>query len=372
MFFSLAPTPDDRFPEHHQLNKWWFSHDAGWNPGAEAGWYKGYNHPSIQHGAYTTVQQVKQAVTIRHDRLRSYPLWWDPNQLVLTNLLGTGDRVWADSVVQLTDQGMESTTIDIVGDIDQTELSFQSAVDRIAEMLAVKIYKLAADYPDVPKKLFVTGGIDTLLLWALVKYTGIDVEILDYEYFKYDQFTNQNIYALKQHHWAYQQIHHWTEPHILISGCPGDEFFMRSPFYVAQWFAWHNVNILDHLPTDAYHTGYFLKSENQQMMTLQYHQRQQLCQQYPTKQDIVRQTLNGLTNDHQHWHLGNTLTWTPFKNIEIAKIILRLSLPDLARQSTNAELSKALIDKFCPQVRELISSTKNINSRQYLHRILNY
>ena len=46
-------------------------------------------------------------------------------------------------------------------------------------------------------------------------------------------------------------------------------------------------------------------------------------------------------HDHQHWHLENTLTFTPFKDIEITKLILQLAPEDLIKHFKDAVIKLA-------------------------------
>jgi len=73
-----------------------------------------------------------------------------------------------------------------------------------------------------------------------------------------------------------------------------------------------------------------------------------------------------LINDHQHWHLGHTITWTPLMNIEIVKILLQCTLEDLLPQFLDAEISKILIARYDTSLLQAISQYKNYNSGENL------
>ena len=374
MFFSISPGPDKRFDQHDQIGEFCFSHDSGWVQQPDQSWFKGYNHGGIDHGSYTKILGHSHGLEIHHDRLRPYPLWHDPTTQTLTNLVGTGDRIWADQQVMLSGADIKIQQLDINRKINTDEISLDQAVDEIATNLVTKVSCLRQDYHGTAKKLFITGGIDTALLLAMLRYTDVEFENVDYEYFQYDYFTNTNISAIKSHHWAYSQIHHWSSHCMLITGSGGDEFFFRGPYYIAKLMAWHDIDILKILAgsPNSYHAGYFFKDNNRQIFEQWYQSRHQLRQQYPTKRDLTAHLLDALSNDHQHWHLGNTLTWTPFKDLEIIKLILRLPVDVLIDQVINTTINRRLIKQLYPRALELISGTKNINNREYLHNILDY
>ena len=363
MFFTLAPTADMRLPFHENMGSTVFSHDSGWQS-IDNGWIKGYH--SNSHGNWTKITQ-NQHIVIEHDCYRSYPLWWDSHQRVLTNLLGQGQPIWADQLVSLVNGDLLARPVDLYGDIIVDELSMHNAACIVVENLKIKLQNLLAQHTTLPRRLFVTGGIDTALLYALIRNQQVDCEIVTYEHLEYDKFLDLNLHTIKQQHWAYNQIHHWIEPCVLLTGSCGDEFFMRGPTTVAMWAAWHDINLEQILQSSTgYHRGYFLKPPNIQIFQQHFTQRHEIQQQHPTQQHLIRQILNVNANDHQHWHLGNTLTWTPFKDLEITKIMLRLSVSDLLDQIVDAKFNKYVIEMLWPQALSLISHTKNYNTRENL------
>jgi hypothetical protein len=358
MFFSISKTRDLRFPNHTNLGIWIVSHDNGW---------KNSNN-CISKGTdnnWLDIVISDSKLSLNHSKYRSFPLWWNVDTQTLTNLNGTGEQIWADSLVTLTANGLEKTHTDVIGKIDTTEVAVEHVTTSIKHIL---LKNVAIKTPD-HLKLFLTGGIDTLLLLALLKYTNEHkYEYISSEHLDYDWFVNNNFETIKNLHWGYKQMHHWTDPSCLISGCPGDEFFVRGPAAIALWCAWHDIDFIKHLNTadPGYHTGYFLKEENSQLFIDAYQNRGQLKKDYPTKEEFTRQILNMLVNDHQHWHLGNTLTWTPYLDLQIPKLILRLPAKDLLDHFVNATINKNLISQLDPSVLEMLSTTKNKNTRAKL------
>ena len=75
-------------------------------------------------------------------------------------------------------------------------------------------------------------------------------------------------------------------------------------------------------------------------------------------------------NDHQHWHLVNTLTWSPYKDINIAKILLQCDINELIPQFLDGQLSKNLIDDYNPDIINYLSKYKNYNSRENLPNLI--
>jgi hypothetical protein len=358
MFFTVSPLPDPRLPEHENIGSWWFSHDAGWNNNDNT-WSKGYNSNHL------SITWNNDRIDFSHDATRCFPLWWDKDTKTLSNFLGTGERVWADQKIAIVDGKLITTAVDVVGPIDTTILTMDQAVDAISVRLIQKVQALKQ-----PSKLFVTGGVDTLTLLALAKHVDLPCEILDYEHFEYDQFTNQNIADLKTQYWAYNQIHHWRAPTTLISGAYGDEFLFRGPHNIALWAAWNDIDLVRLLKTaTGYHVGYFRKPENEIIFQQAFYRRATIKSMYPAYSDLVRKIIDINANDFQHCHLGNTITWTPFKDPELTKIVLRLNQQDLLNHVLDATVNRQIISQLYPAALKLLSTTKNQDSRYHLHRL---
>lgn len=362
MFFTVGKQPDPRLPLHTRINGWVVSHDPGWTLSAQ----------TLSKGLEVNWTKIIVAgdVTLEHDTPRSYPLWWDPENSSLTNLLGTGRPIWADKKVRLSDQGLSEHFHNILFGMSDRKISIEQCADDIIDLLLAASQELGKIL--IPKKLFVSGGVDTVLLYALVKHLQKDdVEILNHEHFEYDVFTNHCHQKIKSYHWAYNQIHHWRTPTVLLTGACGDEYFMRGPVTLSIWAAWHDINLPEILKkSSGYHVGYFMSPKNLGGFMEQWENRESLRAAYPTQADLQRQILDMNANDHQHWHLGETLTWTPFKNLDISKKALELDQKDMLSQIIDAKLNKIIIEKLFPDALRLLSSTKNSNSRENLDSLL--
>ena len=367
MFFAISKRPDPRFAHHEPLGSWVFSHDDGWKL-EQGSWIKGYHHTQINHGLWTRLRLCDDTVYLEHSRYRGYPLWWDSQDQVLTNLLGKGRSIWADVCVKLDHTGIHSSLADVIGPIEQKSLSKNQVSEWLANNLTSKIRALQQDYTNCPVKLFVTGGTDTMLLWCALQACAFEFELVDYEFFQYDWFTNHNIWGIKQQHWAYKQIHHWTEPTILVTGSQGDEFLFRGPETVALWCSWHDLNLLDLARVrPGYHTGYYLLEKNQKVFTRYWQERKQIQERLGSYQDLTQQILNINANDHQHWHLGHTLTWSPFLDLEITKAVLNMSYDDVVDHILDASVSKLTMDLLYPGISQSLLGFKNQNSRRHLN-----
>ena len=78
-----------------------------------------------------------------------------------------------------------------------------------------------------------------------------------------------------------------------------------------------------------------------------------------SKKNTVDHILNNLINDHQHWHIDETICFTPFKNIAIPGIMLNLPKQNVIEQLLEAQFNKDLIIRNNPDDLRLLSNSKN-------------
>ena len=66
-------------------------------------------------------------------------------------------------------------------------------------------------------------------------------------------------------------------------------------------------------------------------------------------------------NDFQHWHLDETLTFTPFKDLDLVQLILKGSKDLIQKQAADAYINKELIKLTNVANLKLISNYKNFD-----------
>ncbi len=368
MFFSIAPAADPRFPCHDPMGPWVFSHDNGWDQ-HQGQWSKGIRNPD-QTGNWAGLQWIDSRLHLDHGAWRSFPLWWDEGSRTLTNLLGTGQPIWANTRVYLDADSLYTVPFDPVGQFSWESLSLDQAADIISDRLVQQVQRLPEQCGDRPCRLFLTGGIDTLMIFGAFNHARVPVDMIDYEHLEYDWFLDQNLQAIRQQHWAYTQIHHWTQPTVLVSGGCGDESMMRGPTTLALWAAWHGLDVNSMLLSrTGYHVHYFSQPKNRQIFQDHWQRREQIKQTHATAQQLHQQILDINLNDHQHWHLGHTLTWTPLLDLELTKTVLRLDPDSMIEQVIDAALCKRVLARLFEPGLSLLSPNKNYRSRSLLHGI---
>ena len=197
-----------------------------------------------------------------------------------------------------------------------------------------------------------------MLLYSYIKRYTDNFELMNYLHFEFDQFWLKNKHTI-QNNWGYNQIHHWTTPTVLVSGTPGDEFMLRSPATANLFLRYFKTEISELLRDPVFnnciHYDYFSKQSKQKLFLQQYMDGLT----FKNRQMLILNLCNTTVNDFQHWHLGNTLTYTPLRDLKIFKTMLQLDLDSAKRQIMNGEITKALIERNDAKLLPHISSQKN-------------
>jgi hypothetical protein len=380
MFFHVSKTKQDNFPYNHQTNHFVISLDEGWTQVQDYQgndiWYKGYiddaplqwhavristeNEPK-HTGNFCVIKVTDQGVTIRSDRLRGFPIWYDPDQGI-TNLRHIGETIWTDCLITLNnDLTLIRSYFNVIGEIPNIKLSFDSVVDQVDTILKNKVINFL-EHRDMPMRVFLSGGIDTALVFSYLKKYTDDYELILNSHVDYDYFYLKN-HGYLSDLWGYTQIHHWCDQCYLASGSPGDEFTVRSPATANLLLMAHGTSIPVLLTDPKYanclHYTYFNQRKYLDMWAIQ--------ESPGDWTDTLTLCCNYNINDWQHWHLGRTLTWTPMRDLEIFKLIASLELEDLKEQVMNSSIQLELIKRNDPTLLGYLSTQKN--SKNYMENL---
>ena len=347
------------------------STDQGWQAHTDARYhmvYKGYVDQGLmslhladiaagqQHlGNFCAVVYDSHThdTVIRTDRYRGFPIYQYRDKI--TNLHASDQVFWTDSVITLgPDAKISESKIDVIGAIDISPIDLDWAIDQIHTMLLDKTQKFL-HHNHLPIRVYLTGGVDSLLVYSYLRSCGADLELIRYWHVEHDWFYMMNSGSIREH-WGYRQIHHWDEPCVLASGTPGDEFMLRSPRTVDLFLRHHSLNIR-HLLDDpkwqhGLHCQYYKKALDNGAFDSQDGSQEDQA-------NWAWQLCNINVNDWQHWHIGHTLTWTPLRDLEIFKLLIRLPVEQILGQIMDSEISKRLIELAVPDLTRLLSEHKN-------------
>ena len=377
MFFHIGPSKLGNFPVHYQHSNLHINLDSGWHQARDHHGnlllYKGYlddykidtkleeiaaQEEPIFRGNFCLFKLFDQGISVKSDRARSFPIWYDRADGI-NNLIPKDYTVWTDSYIMLLDNfKLVESKFDAIGQVACIEQSLDTVLDKVDQLLTQKIHEFF-DNNKLPVNVFLSGGIDTMLLYSYIKRLGITHTLINFNHIDYDYFYLNNHDSLEKF-WGYRQIHHWREACILVSGAPGDEFTARSPTTANMLLKYHGASIPELLRHDwsaqSLHYTYFNNPKYFKIWEEQAHLS------YTSLEHVIRQCASINLNDWQHWHLGETLTYTPLRDIEIFKTIASLNKDDLIAQVMDSLIQKRLIEKNAPELLLGLSIQKNSNN----------
>lgn len=283
---------------------------------------------------------------IKSDRWRSFPIYLDPHRGI-NNLVPCDRTAWTDSVISFDSAfEIQEHKFDVIGDTAVVPSDAKSIRQHLLDRTQ-RFY----DHNLLPIKIFLSGGVDTMLVYSCVLALGLPHQVVWATHVDHDHFWLHNHRDIQQH-WGYRQIHHWIEPTMLASGAPGDEFMLRSPSTANFWLLHQNTSVLQELNPGDLHWSYFNQSKHLELFAQQQHTFQPVT-------DVKWHLLNTVLNDWQHWHLGNTLTWTPLRDLDLAKMMLCLDPGQIIQQICSSKVSIDIIELNQPGLSAGISDQKN-------------
>jgi hypothetical protein len=373
MFFELSKNKNQDYPNNHELkNGIIFNCDLGWQRIEYKNhviFFKGYildrlkneefyesiikdPTPKFNGNFFSII--VGETITITNDNCRGSPLQYRQNEKI-TNLEQNHTPVWADKYLTVNNDLSVKENQFSPYTVSYENVDYDSALDQVDKILCDSFETFLLKN-NKPLKVFLSGGIDTLTMYSYIKKFTKNFEIVDYEYKKFTHFYVKNWNKKIKNFWGYTQIHSWGNmPSVLLTGGCGDEFFLRGPAMLSVLAEHHQIDALALLEKNrqCYHYDYLSLEKNNHY----FKNKKTFDTSY--RKNVVDHILNNLINDHQHWHIDETVCFTPFKNISIPKIVLNLPKQNIIEQLLDAQFNKDLIIKNNPDDLKFLSTYKN-------------
>lgn len=373
MFFELSQKKQKNFTVCHQLsNELFLNLDSGWNNfivDNKRLFFKGYisekssfeeiinkiiKDPTPKFkGNFFLIICDDEKIILTNDKDRGTPLYYCGIDKVITNLY-TKKEIRANTFCELDYSFNIKINRFKPYEVHEEKISYQTAIEKIYNIIANEFDNFLSKNKR-PVKVFLSGGMDTVTLYSFLKKFTKNFEVIDYEYKKHTHFYKHNWHEHLKKYWAYNQIHSWGEdPTTLMTGACGDEYLLRGPATVKFLIDYYNIDLISllHDNKDCYHYTYFMKEKNIKIF-------KENKKVFRNKKEMMYEVLSNLINDHQHWHLDNTICFTPFKNIELPHIIMNLEKDIIIEQMLDAKINRDLIIKNDPEDLKLLTKYKN-------------
>jgi hypothetical protein len=364
MFFELSKKNNKNFSYNYAISSNFFLNlDDGWsitNIEKYKIYFKGYceNYNELELckkicqksseqflGNFTAILESEDEITIINDNFRSYPIFFDKKENIVTNLFLEGEKVDYKHCFNFNKKNELFTFKKNKIDYNILEKqSLEQVINKIDVILENNI-KYFIDNNKKPLKIFLTGGIDSLLIYSYVKKFTKNFEIIGYEYRKWTKFSRDNWGQIIKTSNEYTTSHSWGDsPTTVISGHYGDQFFMRELLTFLLYLRSHNKNfdIESKIFQKSYSYNWFMK-EIEKTKTILKDKKYQIIS--LDKKKTIEYCIDISNHINFIWHIDNTMYYTPLKNLEIIKLILSLPIDYIIKNAFECTIQRSLLER---------------------------
>lgn len=355
MFFFLSESETfdhDILTEFHKIGTWNVQLDKGWNCSGTV-FFKGYclgksleqkvleKDFSECSGNYCIIEFISNSdINIYTDDSRAFPLHLYNNN-VFNLCLESYDKsysifpdastVWVDGSLRFVDSMWHFTHLpdkNFSFDSYKTEINFDQTVDLICNHMLNQVQALEIDKPLTCGN---SSGVDSVLVKSAFDYLNIPYTMV---------YKNRKDLK-KVLDWGYGQMYSDDVPHIQITGFCGDEVLLRNPQYCNWMLKPRLIDLHQEYKKypSAYMTGFY-----------QTKYQKKVCndnKNFSKLEDALKYIYNVVSNDFQMWHLNHTITFTPFRNLNLLKSLMYADADTILKQCIHGEVSKAAIARLC-------------------------
>ena len=123
-----------------------------------------------------------------------------------------------------------------------------------------------------------------------------------------------------------------------------------------------NINFLKEFKNyKSYGITSFTRDSRKSTFENTWNNRSYIQEKYTNKFDFYNYLLDFSLHNHQHFHLGNTFTWTPLKDIRLFNLFIAAKDEDIIDQILNNRVEKYIIGKQNKNLLNYIPKNKNKN-----------
>lgn len=354
MFFQISKSEQQiaaPFLVTMKIDQFFILLDKGWHQHGNF-LYKGYCleqslHQKImskdlreQTGNYVIIK-LGNGCSIHYDNSRSFPMFYD-HETVTNYEASHLTAVWFDGSVYFQDNGwhFKHRPENVVRYNEHARrLNKQTLVDLYCDYLVDCCERLQTDLP-----IFCADskGVDSLTVMSALDYCG-------------KQYTRVKAMTCTKGDlgWGYMQLFETSTPHLQATGFCGDELLLRNPLYCQWLLDSSGIDLAEEFDkTDhSYMKGFFNSRYRKKI--------KKHVDKFSELKQGIEHTANVALNDFQMWHTDHTLTFTPYRNTEMAVRCLYADCETILDQVIHAGVSKEIIRRLNPYNLESLSSHKN-------------
>jgi hypothetical protein len=309
--------------------------DKGWSQHNSV-WYKGYStecklSENIDNilsgykpkGIWCVISSVEGIYKVYHPELCNFPSNGFTN---LYDNTASGNRL----------------------ELNQYINSMDVVVDNVVSMLVDTCQGYVNNNIDT-LNIWCTGGLDSVLLLAICEKANIPYNLYAHKssYSSHVEYDTNLTKHVKHEFPNYSFISLFADKTVLATGYGGDNYFCRHPVQINLLANSLGKTVVDVAKTHHYVYPYLRKQSLQNITTSL------------SEEEVKQRLLYQIQIWYSVWHIDNTITFTPYQDIDLFKMILTLPIHELIEASLDGTIQKKAIEKCNPELLSLVDGQKN-------------
>jgi hypothetical protein len=310
--------------------------DKGWSQHNSA-WYKGYstecnlseNIDNILNGykpkgIWCAISLIDGMYKIHHSEICNFP---------------------HDNITNLYNFGPVNPVLEFNNSVNSIDV----VVDDIVSILVNTCTGYAKYNPDI-LNIWCTGGLDSVLLLAICEKANIPYNLYAHKssYSSHVEYETSLIKHVKHEFPNYKFMSVFSDRTVLATGYNGDSIFCRHP---------EQINLLTN--SLGLHAQDIVKAHHYVYPYLRRQLHKKIEPIIMTEEEVKIKLSHQISNWHSVWHLDNTITFTPYHEIELFKMVLTLPIHELIEASMDGTIQKKAIESCNPDFLQLVDNQKN-------------
>jgi len=233
---------------------------------------------------------------------------------------------------------------------NNTVNSLDTVFDNIVSMLVDTIHGYTK-YNSDTLNIWCTGGLDSVLLVAICEKANVPYNLyVDHTHSYTCNIRETNLIKhVKREFSNYSFMSMFNERTTLATGYSGDSFFCRHPKQINLLANVLNLTAHDVVKPNQYVYTYLKRSMFSNMNNVL----------GITEEEAKTRILHGISEWWSVWHVDNTITFTPFHDEDLIRMVLTLPLQVLIDASSDGTIQKKAIEKCNPDFLLLVDNQKN-------------
>jgi hypothetical protein len=306
--------------------------DKGWSQHNSA-WYKGYS----------TECNLSENIDNILNGYKPKGIW-----CVISD-----NRVYQPNLCSFPDNGFTNLhEVARVGDFLELNNSINSmdiVVDNVTTMLVESCQGYARYNSDI-LNIWCTGGLDSVLLLAICEKANVPYNLYAHKssFSSHVEYESNLTKHVKREFPNYSFLSLFVNKTVLATGYGGDNYFCRHPVQINMLANSLGSTALEIVKPYHYSYPYLHK-----------HKFQDIVNPYTTEEELKKKLLHQIQIWHSVWHIDNTITFTPYHDVDLFKMVLTLPLHELIDASLDGTIQKKAIEKCNPELLSLVDEQKN-------------